>query len=104
MSARALILCAHPDDESLFAGARIVQMVRERIPVRVVALSDGVGSRRGGPRAVIRREEHFYAACEQLGADGRLTPAFSDQQSDTVPLVRINAIVERELADWQPTI
>lgn len=104
MTERVLVVVAHPDDESLFMGARIVQMVREKMAVRVVALSDGVGSRRSGPRAQIRRADHFYKACDVLGVDGALLSVFSDQQSDLVPLLHINTQVENEVEAWRPSL
>lgn len=93
------------DDESLFAGATLARHALAGESVVVIALSDGVKSRRGwAERDVTRRREQFTRACKVLGADDLLEPIFDDQQSDQVPQLIINRAVERWIAWSIPRI
>ena len=61
-STRVLGIFAHPDDESLFAGATLAAYVSMGCAVRLVTFSGGEA---GGPR----RMEKYAAACLALGLE-----------------------------------
>ena len=64
-----LVVVAHPDDEVLGAGGTIARLRQEGSQVRILFLSDGVGSRgTASPEDTTRRHSHAVAACELLGA------------------------------------
>jgi LmbE family N-acetylglucosaminyl deacetylase len=89
------------DDESLFAGGTLVRLANSGASVHVVTFSDGVQSRgeKVPAMAVERRRGHFDNACRELGVTGEARSIFPDQQSDTVPQLRLNREVECEV-DW----
>lgn len=100
--ADVLVIVAHPDDESLFAGGTIATITAQKMRVRVIALSDGETSRGAGARAVKRRRKQFAEACAILGAEHTALNVFPDQQSDTVPQLSINKAVEKAIAGEKP--
>jgi LmbE family N-acetylglucosaminyl deacetylase len=90
------MVCAHPDDESLWAGGTLAQHVRLGDDVVVTCLADGVGSRfrEGDPiedvaAAIDKRRQDFYHAMTILGARGYWASVFHDQQADQVSLLTI---------------
>lgn len=108
-----LCVVAHPDDESLFAGATLARLsANGSHRVQVIALSDGVTSRwrdyDGGMVTgqkldmIERRKVQFHEACRVLGADGEYLPSFHDQQSDRVPQLHINRDVGWLMAKYTP--
>ncbi len=107
---RILAIVAHPDDESLFAGAMLARHAADGCAVHVVALSDGVGSRYRWWQFIARdvaafeRRRDFDAACEVLGVRGTILVAFPDQQADTRSQLRLNRIVNNLIADHNPTL
>lgn len=105
--ANVLAVVAHPDDESLLMGGTLAWHAKEGDAVRVVALSDGVGSRYPLKTAayadsVERRRLAFVAALSILGAEGGIHFAFEDQQSDAVPQWQINLVVGCLVRQHQP--
>jgi N-acetylglucosamine malate deacetylase 1 len=96
--ADVLVVVAHPDDESLFAGGAIAALADIGQRVHVVALCEGTESR-GGVGALgyeaQRRASHFKRACGILGATGEIANVFPDQQADVVPQLEINRAVEK---------
>lgn len=67
-----VVVAPHPDDESLGCGGLIAAACAEGIPVRLIVVSDGVGSHpnsRRYPPSRLRslREEETYGAAAELG-------------------------------------
>lgn len=69
-SMRATFVVAHPDDETIFFGGVIRQLVRAGLPVDVVCVTSTFATT---ALTSIRREE-FRRACWGLGARARLLP------------------------------
>ncbi len=109
--ADVLVVVAHPDDESLFAGGYISLLTQNGKSVHVIACSDGVLSRwygkgRGWVAEKIdaknNRADQFEAACALLGATGRVHRMFDDQMSDLTPQIAINTDVAEQIAKHKP--
>lgn len=71
-----VVIAPHPDDESLGCGGLIAQACETGVPVRLVVVSDGVGSHPNSlryPPERLRslREEETLAAARTLGLDAR---------------------------------
>lgn len=103
-----LVVIAHADDESLFMGGTIATLRDAGERVRVVVLSDGVGSRfkwwqwlkRWGARG--DRLRAFTNACYHLDIEGQMLDVFPDQRADSLDQLDINKAVEKIIADVNP--
>jgi LmbE family N-acetylglucosaminyl deacetylase len=106
---RILVLAAHPDDEVLGCGGTIARRVREGHDVRIVILGEGITSR------FDRREEaatndldrlHLASrrAAELLGAPSPRLYKLPDNRFDTIPLLDVVKVIEREVRDFTPEI
>lgn len=85
-----VIIAPHPDDESLGCGGLIALLTQFGNPVRVIVMSDGVGSHRNSreyPEDRLRalRQEETIAAVETLGLP-RENIAFLDLPDQYVPV------------------
>ena len=79
----ALILVAHPDDETLGAGGTIQKLVKRNWKVNVVILSNGLLHARG------KGEDNrpgAIAACNSLGVGEPKLMGFADQKFDQVSM------------------
>jgi len=111
-----LVVVAHPDDEVLMGGA-IARFAAEGQQVFVLALADGETSRPMGCdphgvkacQAIDQRLERHRAAARVLGfavvedvRNGSIR--FPDQRLDVTPLLDITRIIERVIAEVQPSV
>lgn len=97
--ASALVVIAHPDDESFGLGAVVGHLVSEGTAVDVLCLTHGEASTLGATRDLgIVREAELRCAAGELGV-GRVTLlAFSDGRLGEVPPDELDAIVDAQLA------
>jgi LmbE family N-acetylglucosaminyl deacetylase len=56
--ARVVVVAPHPDDEILMVGGLLAQLARERVPIRIIAVTDGCASHRGSSTWTRRRLKH----------------------------------------------
>jgi LmbE family N-acetylglucosaminyl deacetylase len=105
---KALVIAAHPDDDILGCGATLHKLVAEGHDVRVVFLGEGSTCRfapdelDARAEAIAQRQTFAKAALAVLGVTDY---AFNDLpcgRFDTVPIVEIAALVEREVATYAP--
>jgi LmbE family N-acetylglucosaminyl deacetylase len=105
-SRRVLVVVAHPDDEVLGAGATLHRLVREQeAVVHVVVLGRGAAARDGdvalGQSA---NERDAEAARRRLGYQTLSLHDLPDNRFDSVPLLDIVKIVEKEKAAFAPDL
>ncbi len=112
-----LVVVAHPDDEVLGCGGTIAEHTRQGDSVYIIALADGVTSRKYNPN-IVRREElqnhakqiktrkdEFLNAIRVLGVKEQncYLFGFPDQRMDSIPLLdivkRIEYVVQNIKAD-----
>lgn len=98
------IVVAHPDDECLGAGATLARLVMEGHTVEVLILATGCAREKEDIKATWAKEKQTYAALEVLGIRDIKFGRLPDQMLDTVPLLRINGIIEWWLDMAQPTL
>jgi LmbE family N-acetylglucosaminyl deacetylase len=103
---RALVVAAHPDDETLGCGATMARLARADVEVGVLILGEGLSSRDGdvpeSAFAVLR--EACLDACSILGATAPVMLRFPDNRFDAVPLLDLVKAVEAEIARFSPGI
>jgi len=108
---RIMIVVAHPDDELLGLGATMHKLIREEgIITRVVILGEGITS-----RADARDVEHWKSELKKHKQNIELARAaigynevkaydFPDNRFDTVPLLDIIKVVEKEKKEFDPEV
>jgi LmbE family N-acetylglucosaminyl deacetylase len=108
---KILICVAHPDDELLGLGATVYQLVHQhQCEVKVVILGEGITSRADQrDRAQWEKElethrSNIYAAQKMLGYQQLSLYDFPDNRFDTIALLDIIKVVEKEKTLFNPDI
>ena len=100
---KKLIIAAHPDDEVLGCGGTIVRSVKEGDEVRVLFLSSGVGARTQTKHTETDRHiQQARNAGEILGISEILFEDLPDNRFDSVDLLDIVRLIERQVEDFSP--
>ena len=103
MPERILILAAHPDDETIGAGASIARWVSEGHEVFVWFATDGVSSRENMPESSQTRRESSMRALEVLGVSEGNFAEFPDNALDTVGRLRVCKAMEQAAQRFRPS-
>ena len=106
---RMLVLAAHPDDEVLGCGGTMARAVRRGDDVRIVILGEGITSRferreEADPRELDRLRDSARRAAEALGVGPPRMHGLPDNRFDTVPLLDVVKLVEREVREFRPDV
>ncbi len=106
---RMLVLAAHPDDEVLGCGGTMARAVRRGDDVRIVILGEGITSRferreEADPRELDRLRDAARRAAEALGVGPPRMHGLPDNRFDTVPLLDVVKLVEREVREFRPDV
>lgn len=108
---RILVVVAHPDDELLGLGASMNRLIQKYgAQVRVVILGEGITSRSSerDPEAW-RRElaihrQNIGEAQRAIGYQEVNIHDLPDNRFDTVPLLKIIKLVEKEKVEFEPEV
>lgn len=100
---RVVVIGAHPDDELLGAGGTIARHVRSGDEVHAIVVADGATSRYPD-ELTMRLEKDAGRAAEVIGFASLRFLALPDQRLDTVPLIELTQLLERELDDIDPRV
>jgi LmbE family N-acetylglucosaminyl deacetylase len=99
-----LIVAAHPDDEVLGMGGTIHKLSLLGSRVRVIFLSDGVGSRDQARESLESRQLSAMSALKLLNCTDVAFYDFPDNAMDSIPLIQIVKTIEMNLNDFNPTV
>lgn len=106
---KILLVVAHPDDEVLGLGGSIYQLIKNyNCAVRVVILGEGITSRSDVRDAKIWQKElevhrkNIEVARLTIGYDSVGIYDFPDNRFDSVPLLDIIKIIEKEKNEFNP--
>lgn len=99
-----LVIAAHPDDETLGMGGTIHKLSLLGSRVRVVFLSDGVGSRDEIRETLASRRTAAVNALSVLNCSDVHFYDYPDNSMDSVPLIDIVKTVEKCISDFNPTV
>lgn len=100
-----LVIAAHPDDEVLGAGATMAKLNREGADVHVAIVTEGCSAQYPGrPELIEEKKRAARKALDVLGGGTLHFGDLPDMKLDTVPLVTINAFLERVVREVKPTI
>ena len=108
---KILVVVAHPDDELLGLGASMNKLINEQnCKVRTVILGEGITSRsekrdteKWKNELVIHRK-NIESARKFVGYESVGIYNFPDNRFDTVALLDIIKVIEKEKEDFQPEI
>lgn len=99
-----LVIAAHPDDETLGMGGTIHKLSLLGSRVRVVFLSDGIGSRDKVRESLEDRRAAATNALKLLNCSDVLFYDYPDNSMDSVPLIDVVKTIERCINDLSPTL
>lgn len=108
---KIMVVVAHPDDELLGLGATMHKLIQEyNVQTHVVILGEGITSR-GDERDTKKWEEelkihkqNIKEAQAAIGYHSVSTYDFPDNRFDTVALLDIIKVIEKEKEQFQPDI
>jgi LmbE family N-acetylglucosaminyl deacetylase len=108
---KVLIVVAHPDDELLGLGATMNRLIHEfGIKTHVIILGEGITSRSDSRDVSLWKEElakhkaNIAKAQEAIGYHSVCIYDFPDNRFDTVALLDIIKVIEKEKKSFQPDI
>lgn len=101
---RILVVCAHPDDETLGMGGTISQYAKQKDQVFVLVLSEGESNRNKKSTNILQRKKQAIKACAILGVKKTKFLNYADQKLDTVALSELSKKIESVIKDWDPDI
>lgn len=108
---RILIVVAHPDDEILGLGATMKKLIAEfEVVTRVIILGEGITSRSDARDTAYWEKElqihrnNIHSAQKAIGYHSVGIYNFPDNRFDSVPLLDIIKVVEKEKADFLPNV
>lgn len=105
-----LLIAAHPDDEVLGCGGTVARYAREGHNVSVMILGEGITSRYAKRHMANRAKElkilkeQTKKANEFLGVKNVYTHDLPDNRFDTVALLEIVKIIEKQISKVKPEI
>lgn len=104
---KVLVVVAHPDDEVLGTGGTINKLIKTyNSVIRVVILGEGLTSRNFEEEKIkndlSRHKEDAFKAKEILGYHSLNLYDFPDNKFDSLPLIYLIKIIEKEIEDFKP--
>ena len=100
---RILVVVAHPDDEILGIGATIYRLVQDYDCIaRALILGEGITSRSENRdldvwnKTLLKHKQNIIDATQAVGYDSFVTHDFPDNRFDSVDLLNIIKVVEKE--------
>ena len=108
---KILVVVAHPDDELLGLGASMHKLINEQgSKVRVVILGEGITSRSDNrdpkewEKELLIHKKNIELARKAIGYESVGIYDFPDNRFDTVALLDLIKVIEKEKEDFQPEI
>jgi LmbE family N-acetylglucosaminyl deacetylase len=98
---KVLTVAAHPDDETLGAGATMAKLAAAGHEVWVCILADGVTSRHG---YVELQKECAIRALDILGVANVVFCELPDQRLDALPLLEVITPIEKTIGELHPDV
>lgn len=97
-----LVVCAHPDDESLGLGGTLAVHSKQKDNVYILIFATGQFSRDETKSGIEKRKKQGEKACKILGIKNVQFLNFEDQKLDTIPLTDIIGKIESAIKKIKP--
>ena len=108
---KIMVVVAHPDDELLGLGATLHKLINEyNVDIHVVILGEGITSRSNErdvemrKKELLRHRENIKNAQRSIGYHSTSLFDFPDNRFDTVSLLDIIKVIEKEKTQFQPEV
>jgi len=101
---KILVVCAHPDDETLGMGGTIALYSKRNDEVFVLIFTEGESARGKKLSKILRRKNQAKKACEILGIKKIKFLNYADQKLDTIALSDLSKKIELVVKEWNPEI
>jgi LmbE family N-acetylglucosaminyl deacetylase len=108
---KILVVVAHPDDELLGLGATMNKLIKEQnCSIRAIILGEGITSRSENrnpeqwSQELKTHRQNIETARKSIGYESLGIYDFPDNRFDTVALLDIIKVIEKEKEDFQPEI
>ena len=109
---KVLFIGAHPDDVELGCGGTISNYVKSGFDIKVIVIAEGTSSRYHDVEAdekeikkqIKKRKESCIKSLESLGVKKVSFYDLPCGKLDTVPLLKINKIIESEIKKFKPEV
>jgi len=101
---KILIVCAHPDDETLGMGGTIYLHTKKGDEVFVLIFSDGESARGKNIAVIKKRQKQAKEAFLILGIKQSKFLNYKDQTLDNLPLSVLSKDIEDVIRKWKPEI
>ena len=99
-----LILAAHPDDEVLGMGGTIKKLSQKKNKIHLLVLTEGASSQYNDSKMKQVRKESCKKSSDILGISSVNFLDYPDMKLDTIPQLKINQEIEKEIKKRKPEI
>jgi len=101
---KVLVICAHPDDETLGAGGALALHAKKGDKIMELILATGQFGRDSSEKGILKRKNQCKKACAILGIHKIKFLDYDDQKLETIPLTELSCKIEAEINFWRPSI
>ena len=101
---KILVVCAHPDDETLGLGGTLALHSKNGDKVFVLIFADGQFARDRTSRGIAYRQSQAKKACSILGIKELEFLNYEDQKLDIISLVELADKIETVIKKWKPDV
>lgn len=102
-----LVVAAHSDDEAFGCGGTLAKLANQKNNIYAVYFTDGVSARQdksNNKKEIINRKKNSLKAAKILGIKKCSYYSYPDNQLDTVPILQIIQVIEKEILKINPDI
>jgi len=101
---KVLVVCAHPDDETLGLGGTLANHSKNGDDILVIFFANGQYGRDESKAGIKKRENQSKRACDILGIKNLKFYNYDDQLLEKIPLIELTSKIELVIKKFQPTI